>query len=242
MDLLAAMELKEEQAQINDAFNNMLQPWWPDLSEYLGGLDNDPAWCQFDAVVLSIYKYFMAENERALDLSAVLKAVYFVKYIHGLVRDESEGQIHDRKLQFSILIGDFVFGYAFKMLLDSDSAMLIDSFSAMICDMNEGMVLEHMTDLSPTEKIQKTLAPLYEYAFLTGAVLAGCSADEKEWSKKLGESLGTAVELYIRDSKKEDIAPLVAESIRLFGCLNRSRPIPGSILEKIIAELNINCL
>lgn len=232
-------ELQPELAEVDQVFKEGLLPWWSDVHHYVNRLESNPTWHNFPAIVLSMYKYMGLEHKCCINMTNIFKTLYFANSIHATISDEEEGQKYDQELQFSILIGDYIFGHILKILVDVGADKLLQHFSALICELNEGLIMKHKMGADYRKVMETTRAPLYAYAFLTAAELKGTVYDEKlKLFKHMGHQMGMLVEL-IQDHERINLAgEYIHNAIDELGCLENLSDNSDTILEKVVVELH----
>jgi hypothetical protein len=239
MKYIFSREISGDIAKVEDSFRDNLLPWWSDIEIYYNRMQDDLTWNVLPAVVLSVYKHFDLNRSLAVAMASVFKTVYFSNTIHAQIKDDEEGQIHDNKLQFAILVGDYIFGTVLKSLVRSGTTSLVGIMSDMICELNEGMVLQSKTSAEKTKVLEKTRAPLYGTSFLSAARLAGLNLDKQEVYRKMGQNLGMSFELYADKQSLKDARPYIHNTEILMGRCNDNASKPGTILEKVIKDLHL---
>jgi octaprenyl-diphosphate synthase len=128
--------------------------------------------------------------------------------LHDDVVDESElrrGKLSARMLwgnEASVLVGDFLLGQAFRMMVEVGSLRSLDILSSAAAVIAEGEVMQLVTsnDLETTEDaylavIAAKTAQLFTAASRLGAVLADRPAAEEEALAAYGRNLGIAFQL-----------------------------------------------
>ncbi len=236
MDLAFSRELEVEMHDIENMFKKSLQPWWEDLADLLTHLQGDRSFQLMPAVVILAYKYLDMDHEIRVAMGNLFKTIYFANRIHTLVKDSDEGQIHNQDMQFTILIGDYIFGRVLKLLLEAKADKVLDEFAQMISQINEGLVIMHKSDVCIQEVMLQTSAPFYSTAFLTAARLKGLDGDEVALYEELGLNLGMALELTLIGHSMEALNYLN----ETFESINKIKLITGNIdssLDKLLKEL-----
>ncbi len=151
--------------------------------------------------------------------------------------DDEEGQVYDQNMQFSILIGDYIFGCILKMLVEIGADHLLDVFSNTIGQMNEGMVMKHKLQTAPEQVVAKTRASLYQAAFLTAARLKDIAPDAVMWYARLGFHVGMALEGQAPQGFiSETIKIHCNKSQELFHYINQGSMLSGTALELLIQD------
>jgi len=238
MKFIFSRDLKYEILDVDKAFKKSLFPWWEDISVYLERLEDDITWNSIPVLVLSIYKFQGFDRSLTIQMANLFKMIYFANSIHAFVKDDSEGQEHNRELQFNILIGDYIFGRILKLLHEAKVDKLLQIFSEMICEINEGMVMKHKLSAGYKQVLAKTKASIYSTAFLTAAELSNVEDEEKELFRQLGYNLGMSIELPSNDASQNEIMEFINKSEYLFRELNQQKNAANSSLEEIIKEIH----
>ncbi len=195
MGFIFTRELQADLQDVNACFHQSLLPWWEELSVYIDGLEQDVTFRSLPAVVIAGYRALGIGRQQTIAMANLFKTIYFANYIHSLIKDEEEGQQCDRWLQFSILIGDYIFGRILKLLLEAKADELLDDFSRLMCQINEGLVVQHKMNDNTEVVIEMTRSPLYATAFRTAAKLSKMENPLIEKYEELGHNLGMAIEL-----------------------------------------------
>ncbi len=141
-------------------------------------------------------------------LAAAVEFMHTATLLHDDVVDESNlrrGQETARKVwgnQASVLVGDFLLGRAFKLMVETRSlrALEILSNAAAVIAEGEVMQLAAAKDTSTTEDaylrvISAKTAALFSAAAEVGAVIAAKSGDEELALESYGRNLGIAFQL-----------------------------------------------
>jgi geranylgeranyl pyrophosphate synthase len=233
-------DLKYDLEEVNRLVRNRLSPWWEDIQNHVCQAAAEPTWEQLPAAVLAIYRYLGQQRGSSLRMAALFKMTHLASVIHESVRDDEDGQIYDRDMQFSILIGDYIYGSILKLLVEIGADSLLDVFSDTIGQINEGLVMKYKLDSAPEEILARTRASLYQAAFTSAARLRGLSPEATTWYTKLGFHMGMALEGH-------DLPELGAEMMNhcqisrdLFAFINQGRTtLSETALEMLILE-NLN--
>lgn len=231
-------ELKTEPVDLEQVFKHRLLSRRDNIDNYVNGLKDDFTWTILPSVVIIIYKYAGHNRQLSIAMSDIFRNCYLAHRIHALVKDDEEGQQHDRELQFSILIGDYLFGYVVKALVDIRADSQVEAFTQMIAEVNQGMLVKHKLNGSCEEVAEKTRAPFYATAFLTAAQLAGYDRETCKAYHNMGFHFGMSVELGQEPSLKQQSQFHVHECDKLFIKLYQRANIVGSNLEKAIRHLH----
>lgn len=238
MNLIFTRDLKTELADLEQVFKHSLLPWWDNIDNYVNRLKNDLTWTILPPVVMSIYKYTGHNRQLSIAMSNIFRNCYLAHRIHALIKDDEEGQQHDQELQFNILIGDYLFGYVLKALVDTRADSQVNDFSKMIADVNQGMLVKHKLNGSCAEVTEKTRAPFYATAFLTAAQLAGYDSEICRSYHQMGFHFGMSVEMGQDPALKQQAQFHVHECEKLFLKINKRNNISNSNLEKAIKDLH----
>jgi len=147
-------------------------------------------------------------GEGHLKLAASVEFMHTATLLHDDVVDESEmrrGKLSARMLwgnEASVLVGDFLLGQAFRMMVEVGSLVCLDILSAAATTIAEGevMQLSAAKQLSTGEDqyieiIKGKTAALFSAAAEVGPVLAGRPAAEAEALRAFGLNLGLAFQL-----------------------------------------------
>ncbi len=195
MESIINGEMQAYLSEVEDEFQSGLRPWWDEISAYLPQADEDLGYQLLPAMVVNAYRYLELDRNLAITMANLFKTFNFANIIHCLVKDDREGQKHNRELQFNILIGDFLFGRVLKLLLETEADKLLGIFAAMIATVNEGLVIKNNLHGELEQVLTKARAPLYEGAFLSAAKMANWDPGAAEVYGKVGHNLGMALEL-----------------------------------------------
>lgn len=230
-------DLNGDLQEVNQKLKNSLRPWWEDMQVYNRSCEREITWQMLPAAVLAAYDFKKLDRELAISMAAIFKTVFLASSIHHTIKDDEEGQIYDQGMQFTILIGDYIFGRILKMLVEIQADMLLEVFAAMICEINEGRVMEHRLNIPLYQVLAKTRASLYGAAFLTASRMGGESQRQQELFRCLGFNLGMALEL-LNHSRSEVTASMYIEKcLLIFNEINQEQQVQESILEDILMEL-----
>ncbi len=143
-----------------------------------------------------------------IKLAGAVEFMHTATLLHDDVVDESDmrrGKKSARLLwgnQASVLVGDFLLGQAFRMMVDVGSlgALKILSEASAIIAEGEVMQLAASKNMSTTEEdylavIQAKTAALFSAATEIGAVITGRSASEQAALRLYGTNIGLAFQL-----------------------------------------------
>ena len=147
-------------------------------------------------------------NDHHIKLATAVEFMHTATLLHDDVVDESDlrrGKAAARKIwgnQASVLVGDFLLGQAFKMMVETGSLEALRILSNAACVIAEGEVLQLAVshDTSTTEDaylqviIGKTAA-LFAAAAEVGGVIADRPKAEQAALESFGRNLGIAFQL-----------------------------------------------
>jgi octaprenyl-diphosphate synthase len=148
------------------------------------------------------------QGEGHIKLAAAVEFMHTATLLHDDVVDESDmrrGKRTARKLwgnQASVLVGDFLLGQAFRMMVDVGSlpALKILSNAAAVIAEGEVMQLAAAKHTSTTEDaylaiINAKTAALFSAAAEVGGAIANRPSDEQAALRSYGKNLGIAFQL-----------------------------------------------
>jgi octaprenyl-diphosphate synthase len=141
-------------------------------------------------------------------LAAAVEFMHTATLLHDDVVDESEmrrGRLAARMLwgnEASVLVGDFLLGQAFKMMVEVGSLRALDILSSAAAVIAEGEVMQlgAAKNTATTEDeylavIRAKTAELFAAACEVGPTIAGRSKDEQAACRSFGMNLGIAFQL-----------------------------------------------
>ncbi len=227
-----AEELKEVDAMCRES----LQIWWDDLAALRECLQNDRSFQLMPAVVVLAYKYLDSDRRLTVDMAGLFKTLYFADLIHNQVMDEEEGQLNDQNLQFTILIGDYIFGRVLKLLLRIGAVQVLDNLALMICRINEGLVMQYKLDVEQLDVIKRGNAAIYETAFVTAAKLKMLDQESIRLYGRLGFNIGVAIELLIAENTDQAL-PYIEASAGLLAQFKNMQGFQDNCLQDLLQEL-----
>lgn len=208
MNFAFTRDLEVEICEMEKKFKQSLQPWWGNMSYLLARIQGDLSYQLMPSVALLAYKYLEMDNKTTVSMANIFKTIYFANKIHALIRDNEEGQLQNQELQFTILIGDYIFGRVLKLLLEAGADQLLDEFARMMSRINEGLVIRYKLDASSEEIIWKSITPLYATAFASAARLKGLGPELVANYEQIGLNLGMVLELTITAHNREALTYL----------------------------------
>src|SRR5689334_9503482 len=143
-----------------------------------------------------------------IKLAAAVEFMHTATLLHDDVVDESElrrGRLAARMLwgnEASVLVGDFLLGQAFKMMVEVGSLKALEILSSAAAVIAEGEVMQLAAakNTATTEDdylavIRAKTAELFAAACEVGPALNGCSKDEQSACRSFGMNLGIAFQL-----------------------------------------------
>ncbi len=236
MDRLITRELNNELIELDRVFKETINPWWDSTYSYYQQLIYDITWKALPPVITAAYRYLGCEGQ-VITFTNIFRTAYFAHHIHASVRDDKEGQKHNREMQFSILIGDYFFGRLLKLLVEADNKKILVPFAAMICSMNEGMVIKHKIDAKDNQVVEKTKAPIYATAFLSAAINAEKDAEFCEIYRQLGFNLGMCIELSYDNNLHSMALQYLFRTEGIFKQIDKEYHGKNNLLENVINEM-----
>ena len=197
MNFAFARKLEVELNEIDLMYQKSLQSWWEDLAYLRERLQGEKSLQLMPAVVMLAYKYLDSDHTLSIDMASLFKTLYLANLIHKQVKDEEEGQLNNQDLQFTILIGDYIFGRVLKLLLEIGAVQVLDNLAALICQVSEGLVMEHKSGENQLGIFKRGNVSFYATGFLSAARLKGLDHESIELYEQLGFNVGLAMELLI---------------------------------------------
>ncbi|NLO20893.1 MAG: hypothetical protein GX119_02685 [Syntrophomonadaceae bacterium] len=207
--------LSDEMQELDVLFNESILPWEQEMEIYMEWIDGDHTWRALPPIVFSIYRGMGLNKDFSLSMANIFKILYLSVFIHELIHDDEEGQEYNQHMQFSILIGDYMFGRIMALLIDAEADMLLPLFADLICEINEGMVRRYKLGSSRSDYIASSRASLYKSAFLTAAYCAGKGTEEQNSFQQAGSNLGIAVEFLNHDQLKGEALTYLEASVSI---------------------------
>lgn len=159
-------------------------------------------------LTLAAARMFGYEGEGHVKLAASVEFMHTATLLHDDVVDESDlrrGRRTARMIwgnQASVLVGDYLLGQAFQMMVQVGSLEALDILSSAASVIAEGEVMQLgvSKNLETTEDdylavIKAKTAALFSAAGEVGPVVAGASANDKAALRSYGTNLGLAFQL-----------------------------------------------
>lgn len=159
-------------------------------------------------LTLASAQAFGYEGENHVRLATSVEFMHTATLLHDDVVDESglrRGKRTARMIwgnQASVLVGDFLLGQAFRMMVEVGSLDALDVLSAAACVIAEGEVMQLgvAKNLETTEDdylavIKAKTAALFSAAAEVGPIIAGASKNDRAALRSYGTNLGLAFQL-----------------------------------------------
>ncbi|WP_025029468.1 polyprenyl synthetase family protein [Nitratireductor aquibiodomus] len=159
-------------------------------------------------VTLAAAQMFEYEGEGHVKLATSVEFMHTATLLHDDVVDESDlrrGRKTARMIwgnQASVLVGDFLLGQAFRMMVEVGSLDALDILSTAASVIAEGEVLQLSVakNLETTEDeylavIKAKTAALFSAAAEVGPVVAGATRNDRAALRSYGTNLGLAFQL-----------------------------------------------
>jgi octaprenyl-diphosphate synthase len=147
-------------------------------------------------------------GEKCYTLSAVIEFIHTATLLHDDVIDQAEtrrGKVSANNVwgnAASVLVGDFLYSKAFKLMADDDNLAVIKLMSATTNVMSEGEVFQLVKcgDLDITEEeyltiIEKKTSILMSAACASGAILGKAAKEQIDALAEFGLRLGSAFQI-----------------------------------------------
>ncbi|WP_378943963.1 polyprenyl synthetase family protein [Mesorhizobium sp. ANAO-SY3R2] len=159
-------------------------------------------------LTLAAAQMFGYQGENHVKLATSVEFMHTATLLHDDVVDESDlrrGKKTARTIwgnQASVLVGDFLLGQAFRMMVEVGSLEALDILSSAASIIAEGEVMQLAAakNLETTEDehfavIKAKTAALFSAAAEVGPVIAGASKNDKAALRSYGMNLGLAFQL-----------------------------------------------
>jgi hypothetical protein len=236
MNFAFTRELEVEINEIDLMYQKSLQIWWEDLASLRGRLQDDKSLRLMPAVVMLAYKYLDLDHTTSIDMASLFKTLYLANLIHKQVKDEEEGQLNNQDLQFTILIGDYIFGRVLKLLLEIGAVQVLDNLAALMCQISEGLVMEYKLKQNQLEVSKSGNVSFYAIGFLSAARLKGLNDESIELYEQLGFNIGLTMELLIIGNVAQ--AKLYIEkSVDVLAAFQAKAGFANGCLDKLLQDL-----
>ncbi|MBA5777646.1 polyprenyl synthetase family protein [Stappia sp. F7233] len=159
-------------------------------------------------LTLALAEMFGYRGEGHVTLAASVEFMHTATLLHDDVVDESDmrrGKLAARKLwgnQASVLVGDYLLGQAFKMMVDVGSLEALRILSEASAVIAEGEVLQlgaaqnvETTEAQYMQVIEAKTAALFAAAAEVGPVISNADAAMQQAARRYGMDLGLAFQL-----------------------------------------------
>ena len=159
-------------------------------------------------LTLAAAQMFSYKGENHIKLATAVEFMHTATLLHDDVVDESgmrRGSKTARVIwgnQASVLVGDYLLGQAFRMMVDVGSLAALEVLSSAACVIAEGEVLQLSAakNLETTEDdylsvIRAKTAALFAAAAEVGPIIADAGASHRAALKAYGTNLGLAFQL-----------------------------------------------
>ena len=159
-------------------------------------------------LTLAAAQAFGYKGDAHVKLATSVEFMHTATLLHDDVVDESDlrrGKRTARMIwgnQASVLVGDFLLGQAFRMMVDVGSIDALDVLSGAACVIAEGEVMQLgvSKNLETTEDdylavIKAKTAALFSAAAEVGPIIAGGSKNDRAALRSYGTNLGLAFQL-----------------------------------------------
>ncbi|HLG93795.1 MAG TPA: polyprenyl synthetase family protein [candidate division Zixibacteria bacterium] len=157
---------------------------------------------------------FLSSGQMAADPQRAMLAALAVELIHTatLLHDDVIDVSSTRRGQptvnskwnnlVSVLMGDYLFSKAFRLLVQAESVDLVEAFSKATERVSVGQLVEiqHINNFDIGESdyfslIADKTASLFAVSCEAGAILSGCPEREREKIREFGEKVGVAFQI-----------------------------------------------
>ena len=148
------------------------------------------------------------QGTRHVGLATAVEFIHTATLLHDDVVDESEmrrGRASANDVfgnKASVLVGDFLFARAFRLMVEDGSLAVLDTLSTAAAVIAEGEVLQlsasndtETSEATYLQVIRAKTAELFAAACRIGAIVADRPDDDAEALRQFGEHLGMAFQL-----------------------------------------------
>jgi octaprenyl-diphosphate synthase len=197
-----------DMARVNEAILIRAQSHVELIPELAGHLINSGGKRIRPMLTLAAARMCAYRGEHHIKLATSVEFMHTATLLHDDVVDESDlrrGRAAARKIwgnQASVLVGDYLLGQAFKMMVETGSLECLRILAHASAVIAEGEVLQLAAahDTSTTEDayleiINAKTAALFSAAAEVGAVIADRPREEQEALESYGKNLGIAFQL-----------------------------------------------
>ncbi|MBG1233323.1 polyprenyl synthetase family protein [Aestuariivirga litoralis] len=197
-----------DMARVNDLILEKAQSHVELIPELAGHLINSGGKRIRPMMTLAAARMCGYQGMHHLKLAMAVEFMHTATLLHDDVVDESDmrrGKQAARVIwgnQASVLVGDYLLGQAFKMMVEAGSLDCLRILSEAACTIAEGEVLQLSAsqDTATTEDsylkvVGAKTAALFQAAARVGAVIAGRPRNEQEALDSYGRNIGIAFQL-----------------------------------------------
>jgi octaprenyl-diphosphate synthase len=159
-------------------------------------------------LTISCAKMLKIRNKNHIKLAAAVELLHTATLLHDDVVDESvyrRGEKTSHTLwdnKSSILVGDFLLGKAFQLMVETNSIECLNILSKAAAIIAEGEVLQlvetnniNIKETNYIKIIESKTAALFSSACEVGGVVSGANKSQKKKLFNFGKNLGTAFQL-----------------------------------------------
>ena len=159
-------------------------------------------------LTISCAKMLKIRNKNHIKLAAAVELLHTATLLHDDVVDESiyrRGEKTSHTLwdnKSSILVGDFLLGKAFQLMVETNSIECLSILSKAAAIIAEGEVLQlvetnniNIKETNYIKIIESKTAALFSSACEVGGVVSGANKSQKKKLFNFGKNLGTAFQL-----------------------------------------------
>ena len=227
--------LKTELQEVKDLMLDAINQIPTDISSAISKLVNRGGKQLRPSLVLLACNVFNAPYRKALYAASAVEMLHTATLIHddlidnALIRRGSETLNANFSSAATVLSGDISFAIAAKFAALSDNVVLVNKFAATLETICKGELNQLLNghNAIPTvqnyyNRIESKTASLFSLCTESGAILAGCSADEADCARQFGHNLGLAFQI------ADDVLDFMG-SERYLG-----KPVGGDLKEGLI--------
>ncbi len=186
-----------ELIETNALLRECLRPWDYQLQSCQQELKNVIHWTALPAITVAVNRRFEGHDQFGSYMAAIFALIFLADYIHCSVQEDEEGLRGNEGFQFSILLGDYLFGKAVGLLNQVNGHHLLRYFAQLMCVVNEGHVMRKLLEGKfDLEILAHEKASYYKFSFLTAAIAGGSNPLECRFYEETGFNLGMAIALY----------------------------------------------
>jgi octaprenyl-diphosphate synthase len=159
-------------------------------------------------LVLLSAKVFGYQGDLHIRLAAVVELIHTATLLHDDVVDSSalrRGQETANAIwgnQASVLVGDYLYSHAFRLMVDMNDLSIMDTLAQSTSTIVQGEILQLLnchnpktTETAYLEVIRCKTGQLFKTSAQLGAMIAGCSEIEQKMIGEYGLHLGIAFQL-----------------------------------------------